>query len=250
MKKLLAFVVAIVALSVPAAGAFDETEHINRTLTFESNGTLRLTTFSGRVTITGSEGNQVVVDAVRRASRQRLDRIKLDIHTSGSTLYIDANHREWSWLDHMRNNVVDTDLDIKVPRRTNLRVTTFSAPVTVDGVEGSYDVHGFSSRLSLHDIAGRVEAHTFSGNVEMRVTNWRDGQSIDVHTFSGHIELQVPEDAHGHVTFNSFSGHLHSDIPLMLHSSGRRNLSADLGSGADGPSLRFHTFSGNVRILR
>jgi DUF4097 and DUF4098 domain-containing protein YvlB len=249
MKKFLA-VVAILALSAPLAHAFDETEHVNRTLTFASGGTLHLTTFSGRVTITGSESNQVVIDAVRRATRERLDRIKLDIHTSGSTLYIDANHKESSWLDHMRNNVVDTDLDVKVPRHTNLRVTTFSAPVTVDGVEGSFDVHGFSSRLRLNDIAGRVEAKTFSGSVEMRVRNWRDGQSIDVNTFSGHIELQVPEDAHGHVTFNSFSGRLNSDVPLVLHSSGRRNVSADLGQSGDGASLRFHTFSGSVKILR
>jgi DUF4097 and DUF4098 domain-containing protein YvlB len=249
MKRLLA-VVAIVALSAPLAQAFDETEQVKRTLTFAAGGTLSLTTFSGRVTITGSNGNQVVVDAVRRATRDRLDRIKLDIHTSGSTLYIDANHRESSWLDHMRNNVVDTDLDIKVPRRTNLRVTTFSAPVTVDGVEGSYDVHGFSSRLRLNDIVGRVEAKTFSGSVEMRVKNWHDGQSIDVNTFSGHIELQVPEDAHGHVTFNSFSGRLNSDLPLMLHGSSRRSVSADLGRSGDGPSLRFHTFSGSLQILR
>jgi DUF4097 and DUF4098 domain-containing protein YvlB len=249
MKKFLA-VFAFVALSAPLAQAFDETEHVTRTLAFESGGTLRLTTFSGHVTITGVDGNQVIVDAVRHATRDRLDRIKLDIHTSGSTLYIDANHKESSWFDHMRNNVVETDLDVRVPRRTNLKVTTFSAPVTVEGVEGSYDVHGFSSRLRLNDINGRVEAHTFSGSVEMRIKNWGDGHSIDVNTFSGNIELQVPEDAHGHVTFNSFSGHLNSDVPLMLHSSGHRNLSADLGTGGAGPSLHFHTFSGSVRILR
>jgi DUF4097 and DUF4098 domain-containing protein YvlB len=242
---------AIVALSAPLAQAWDETEHVSRTIPFESGGTLRLTTFSGRVTITASDGHQVVVDAVRRASRDRLERIKLDIHSSGSTVYIDANHRERSWwLDQMRDNVVETDLDIKVPRRTDLHVTTFSAPVTVEGIEGLHWVHGFSSRLRLAGVTGRVQAHTFSGDVEIGVKDWRDRQSIDVDTFSGHIELRVPDEARGHVTFNSFSGHLNSDLPLTLHSSGRRNLSADLGNGSDGPSLHFKTFSGSVKILR
>jgi DUF4097 and DUF4098 domain-containing protein YvlB len=247
MKKFL--VVAALIAAAPLLDAFEESEHITRTLTFEPGGTLRLTTFSGQVTITGVDGNQASIDASRHGTRERLDRIKLDIHSSGSTLYIDANHRDRSWLDHMRNNVVDTDLDVKIPRRTSLRVTTFSAPVTVDGVEGSYQLHGFSSRLRLNDIAGPVEAKTFSGSVELRVRNWREGETIDVNTFSGDIELQVPESANGHVSFNSFSGHFKSDLPVMLRGSSRRNVSADLGSGGP-PSLRFHTFSGSVRILR
>jgi len=251
MRKILV-AAAFVAFAAPAFGAslFDETEKISRTVAFEPGGTLRVKTFSGRVTITASDKNEVAVEAVRHASRDRLDRIKLDIHREGSTLVIDTNHREYSWWDGMRNNVVETDLDIAVPRRTNLDLNTFSAAITVDGVEGSSRVHGFSSRIQLNDISGSVWAHTFSGPVDIRSKNWQDQQSITVDTFSGNIQLHVPENARGHVTFNSFSGRLNSEMPLTLHSSSRRNLSAELGGGADGSSLRFKTFSGSVRIDR
>jgi len=251
MRKILV-AAAFVAFAAPAFGAslFDETEKISRTVAFEPGGTLRVKTFSGRVTITASDKNEVAVEAVRHASRDRLDRIKLDIHREGSTLVIDTNHREYSWWDGMRNNVVETDLDIAVPRRTNLDLNTFSAAITVDGVEGSSNVHGFSSRIQLNDITGSVRAHTFSGPVDIRSKNWQDQQSITVDTFSGNIQLHVPENARGHVTFNSFSGRLNSEMPLTLHSSSRRNLSAELGGGADGSSLRFKTFSGSVRIDR
>ena len=251
MRKILV-AAAFVAFAAPAFGAslFDETEKISRTVAFEPGGTLRVKTFSGRVTITASDKNEVAVEAVRHASRDRLDRIKLDIHREGSTLVIDTNHREYSWWDGMRNNVVETDLDIAVPRRTNLDLNTFSAAITVDGVEGSSRVHGFSSRIQLNDITGSVRAHTFSGPVDIRSKNWQDHQSITVDTFSSNIQLHVPENARGHVTFNSFSGRLNSEMPLTLHSSSRRNLSAELGGGADGSSLRFKTFSGSVRIDR
>jgi DUF4097 and DUF4098 domain-containing protein YvlB len=251
MRKIVA-AAALVAFAAPAFGASlsDETEKITRTVAFEPGGTLRLKTFSGRVTITASDKNEVAVEAVRRASRDRLDRIKLDIHREGSTLVIDTNHREYSWWDSMRNNVVETDLDIAVPRRTNLDLNSFSAAITVDGVEGASRVHGFSSRIQLNDITGSVQAHTFSGPVEIRSRSWQDHQSITVDTFSGNIQLHVPENARGHVTFNSFSGRLNSEMPLTLHSSSRRNLSAELGGGADGSSLRFKTFSGSVRIDR
>src|SRR5688572_32308619 len=70
-----------------------ETETVDRTVPLPANGTLRLKTFSGRVKITGTSGDQVVIHAVRRGTRDRLDDIKLDITSSGSTVEIDANHR-------------------------------------------------------------------------------------------------------------------------------------------------------------
>lgn len=248
-KYLLAF--ALLALSAPAVlAAADETEHVSRTLKMDPGGTLRLKNFSGRVTITASDRAEVVVDAVRRASRERLGRIKLDIHTEGANVVVvDANHRERSWFEFSGNNVVETDLDISVPRRSNLDVAVFSSPVSIEGVEGSHNVHSFSARLSLNDVTGPIKAHTFSGTVVIREKSWESNQTIDVDTFSGNVELYVPESARGSVSFNSFSGRLNSEMPLTLHNSNRRSLRADLGGGGNG-QLRFKTFSGSVKIDR
>ena len=251
-KSVFAFAVCALAVS-PALSAAqrwnDETETVTRTVKLESGGRLVLRSFSGRVTITGTDAAEVVVNAVRRAPRERLNRILLDVHSEGSnTVYIDANRREHTWYS-WGNNVVDTDLEVKVPRKTNLDVSVFSAPVTVDTVEGSHKVNGFSSRVTLNDISGPVKAHTFSGPIIIRQKNWEANQQIDVDTFSGNIELHVPDTAKGTVSFNSFSGHLNSEMPLTLHSTSRKNLRADLGGGGDG-MLRFKTFSGSVRIDR
>ena len=248
------FVFAICALAAsPAISAAqrwnDETENVSRTLKLEPGGKLVLKSFSGRVTITGTDAAEVVVNAVRRAPRERLNRITLDIHAEGSnTVYIDANHRDHSWYS-WGNNVVDTDLEVKVPRKTNLDVSVFSAGVTVDAVEGSHKMSGFSSHLTLNDVSGPVKAHTFSGPIIIRQKNWEPNQQIDVDTFSGNVELHVPETAKGTVSFNSFSGHLNSEMPLTLHSTSRKNFRAELGGGGEG-MLRFKTFSGSVRIDR
>ena len=252
--RTLAAAFAILALALPVHAApriFDETERVSRTLPLEPGGTLRLKNFSGRVTITGSDRSEVVIDAVRRASRSRLDRIKLDIHTAGSTVVVvDANQRDRTWWGFASgNNVVETDFDIKVPRHTQLDVDVFSSPVSVTGVDGPHKVHGFSSPLVLNDISGSVRAHTFSGSVTIRQRSWETNQAIDVETFSGGIELHVPDTARGTVTFNSFSGHLNSEMPLTMHSASRRSIRAELGGG-DGGTLRFKTFSGSVKIDR
>jgi hypothetical protein len=253
--RTIAAALAVLVLAMPAHAApsiFDETEHVSRTIQMDPGGTLRLKNFSGRVTITASDRSEVVIDAVRRATRSRLDRIRLDIHATGSNLVVvDANQRDRSWLEFTGgNNVVETDFDIKVPRRTHLDLSVFSSPVSVDGVEGSHNVHGFSSPLVLTNVSGSIRAHTFSGSVTIREKTWQPNRTIDVDTFSGNVELHVPDSARGTVIFNSFSGRLNSEMPLTLHTSSRRALRAELGGGGDGGTLRFKTFSGSVKIDR
>src|SRR5262249_37602544 len=193
---------------------------------------------------------QVSVDAVRRAPRSRLDRIKLDVHSEGArTVVIDANRRDHSWWEFYGNNVVDTDLDIKVPQRTNLDVSVFSAPVTIERVQGSPKRNSFSARMTLNDVAGPVYAHSFSGAVQIGARTFERAESIDVQTFSGNVTVHVPDSARADVSFNSFSGRLESDMPLTLQTSSRRSLRGELGGGGGG-ELRFKTFSGSVRIDR
>jgi hypothetical protein len=243
---------AVVALAAPAIdAAAQEAEHVSRTIKLDPGGTLRLKNFSGRVSITAIDQAEVVVDAVRRAPSRRLERVRLDIHTEGSrVVVIDANRRDRSWFEFVGgNNVVETDFDIKVPRRTHLDISVFSSAVTVSEVEGSHKVYSFSGRLTLNDVSGPVRAHTFSGAVVIREKAWGDDQTIDVDTFSGDVELYVPESARGSVAFNSFSGRLNSVMPLTLQSSSRRSLRAELGGGGSG-RMRFKTFSGSVKIDR
>src|SRR5437763_14225793 len=80
MKRIL-FAFAVLVLAVPAASAQSDTEHLTQTVKLHPGGTLRLRNFSGRTTISATEGTDVVIDAIRRAPRERLNRIKLDVHS-------------------------------------------------------------------------------------------------------------------------------------------------------------------------
>ena len=205
-----------------------ETETVDRTVPLPAGGTVRLKTFSGRVRITGGQGDQVVIHAVRRATRDRLADIKLEVTQSGSTVEIDANHR---LVERRNDNVVETDFDIQVPARARLDIKTFSAPVTVIGVNGSQHIDGFSSDIT-------IESSEFG-----------DGNDLDINTFSGDVRLRLPANARGNIDFNSFSGRFESDLPVTLNSSSRRNFRGALNGGGAG-DFRLKTFSGDVSIRR
>ena len=190
-----------------------ETETVDRTVPMPSNGTLRLKTFSGRVRITGTSGRDVVVHAVRRATRDRLDDIKLDITATGSTVEIDANHR---LVERRNDNVVETDFDIQVPATARLDINAFSAPVTVINVSSSQHIEGFSGSLTIE------------------ATEWSDANDLDIKTFSGSVRLRLPAQARGTIDFNSFSGTFESDLPVTLNTSSRRNFRGSLNGGGGG----------------
>lgn len=243
-----------VLLAVPSAAQGNrdrdrgsrETETVERTLSLAPGGTVRLKTFSGQVTITGGAGSQVVIKAVRRATRERLDEIALEITQSGNVIDIDANHR---LVERRNENVVETDFDIQVPSRTRLDLRTFSAPITVRGVAGDKTVDGFSGTIRLTDVSGPARVKTFSGGVQVAASQWTDGDDVNVETFSGDVTLQLPDSARGDIDFNSFSGTFNSDLPVALTSSSRRNFRGSLNGGGS-TDFRLKTFSGSVNVRR
>ena len=218
-------VLSAMTLAAPAvASEQNETERIDRTVSIRAGGQLRLKNFSGRVTITGSNRADIAVHAVRRAPRERLNHIKLDIVETGSGVSIEANKKDGEWSDR-ENNVVDTELDIQVPADVALEVEVFSSDVIVK------------------DVRGRQRLHTFSGEIEV---GGAEG-ALDAETFSGDISVGLAQGTSASVDFDSFSGSLKSDVPMSYRSSNnRRRVRADIGSG--GTDYHFKTFSGDVRI--
>jgi DUF4097 and DUF4098 domain-containing protein YvlB len=223
-----ALLAVLLAVALPAAAQSRQEETFDRTLSLSPGGSLRLRTFSGRVTIRGTDGNQVIVHAVRRARPDRLRDIELTVTQSGNTVEINANHQR---VERDNDNVVETDFDIQVPSRTRLDVNSFSAPIEVTNVLGDH-------RLK-----------TFSGDIRLEAQAWDDNNGLDADTFSGDVRLRLPGNARGSVNFDSFSGRFESDLPVTLQSSNRRNFRGDLNGGGSA-SFRFKTFSGSATIRK
>src|SRR5262245_53573401 len=206
MKSLNIAVFAAVAFGL-AATASAETERVSRTVRIDPGGTLVLKSFSGRVTITGSDRSDISIEATRYGSREELDRNKLEIEGSGSRVRIienqpdDRDSRRGRFRDGDRNRAIETDFDIKVPRKLNLDLDLFSASLDVTAIDGDHTVHTFSSRSRLDDVNGPIRATSFSGSFELRPKMWQDRERIDVETFSGRVDIRLPASAQPSVDF-------------------------------------------------
>jgi hypothetical protein len=200
----------------------------DRTLSMAPGGTFRLRTFSGRVRIRGTDGNQVVIHAVRRARPERLRDIQIEVTQSGNEIEVNANHQV---NERDNDNVVETDFDIQLPSRTRLDVNAFSAPIEVTNVQGSH-------RLK-----------TFSADIQLAAESWNDQDGIEADSFSGDVRLRLPGNARGAISFDSFSGRFESDLPVTLQSSSRRTFRGEMNGGGSA-LFRFKTFSGSAEIRK
>jgi len=243
------FAVALLLCLVPVFAAAAETERVHKVVPLAPGGTVSLHNFSGEVRIAGADVSEVTIDAVRKATRERLDHIKLDIQVSGSTVTIEANKKDDSWTSE-NNNVVETEFDIQVPRTTHLKVDVFSSNVHVRNVAGEQSIKTFSGDARIEDGAARVETKTFSGAIDVRMAPTVTGPELDLETFSGSIDIRVPDGAKAAVNFDSFSGKLTSDLPLTLHEQRKGHLTADLNGGGAQRPVRLKTFSGDVKIAK
>ncbi len=244
-----AIAAAALTLATPARAGQKETETVNKTVALPAHGTLKIRNFSGDIRLTPASGNDIVIKAVRSAKREQLDHIKLDIGTSGDTVTIDANKRDEGWRDH-NDNVVETTFDIQVPASAKLDVYGFSSDIDVRGITGDQTLETFSGRVTMDGARGSVDAKTFSGRIVLNVTGAGNAPSVHAETFSADIEVRLASDAKGQLSFDSFSGRFDSEIPLTVQSIGRHRTSGDLPGGSGSGTLRFHTFSGDVRVTK
>jgi hypothetical protein len=224
----LTMLAALVTTAVPAAAQDRQEETFDRTLTLEPGGTFRLRTFSGKVSIRGTDGNQVVIHAVRRARPDRLRDIQIEVTGSGNQIEVNANHQA---RERDNDNVVETDFDIQLPARTRLDINSFSAPIVVTNVQGPHRLKSFSADIQLDAAA------------------WRDEDGVDADSFSGDVRLRLPDTARGSISFDSFSGRFESDLPVTLTSSNRRKFNGQLNGGGSA-TFRFKTFSGSAEIRK
>jgi DUF4097 and DUF4098 domain-containing protein YvlB len=243
------FALALLLLLVPTLAAAAETEKVHKVVPLAPGGTVSVHNFSGAVRIVGADVSEVTIDAVRTATRDRLDHIKLDVQVNGTTVTIEANKKEAGWTVQ-NDNVVETEMDIQVPKNTRLELDVFSSSVHVRNVAGDQSIKTFSGTATVEDGPARLKVKTFSGAVDLRLAAAATSPELDIETFSGSIALTVPDAAKASLTFDSFSGQLKSDLPLTLNEQKKGHLKAALNGGDAQREVKLKTFSGDVKIAR
>ena len=110
-----------------------------------------------------------------------------------------------------------------------------------------------SGNVRLEDVqSDRVDAHTTSGNASFDGALAKNGR-YELKSFSGEVRIALSGNTGFELEASSFSGDVHSDLPITTHGSSddrrrRRSLSGTYGDGS--AVLNVSTFSGSVVISK
>ena len=235
-----------------------KTERIERTFSVPDGCQLDVRNISGSVTVTGGEGDQAHIVAVKRwRRRQEAEATEIDIGQEGRRVWARTHvHRRQGWWNLWGGRqTASVDYVIELPRQSQVEVSSVSAPVdvssiegqvTIDSVSGSVAVRHVEGPLHLKSVSGRVNGQallgqlhleTISGRVDLAdsdfsllrvrnvsgslkiATNLQPTGEYRVYTVSGNVELIVPATTNCTVEGHSTSGRLRT---TLAHTSERQ----------------------------
>jgi hypothetical protein len=207
----------------------------DQTVNADPRGTVEVSNFSGRINVTGWDEPKVSVHANLSGGINNVD-VRSDHGRTTITVRMENMH--WG-----RGG--DADLDIKIPKGSELDVSSVSADVTSRGVLGTQRLKTVSGSIKADFSGADTEAKTVSGEVYLR----GDGKPASLHvtSISGGIHL---EHGAGDLETTTVSGDLNVQLDpgrsvRMRSTSGRMVLQGKLTKDAD---VDAQTVSGDVKL--
>lgn len=255
-----------------------ESEDIQKTFTFQNPATEKtfiVDNIFGSIHVEGTRSNEVQVTAHKTIKAKNKDKLKkaeeevsLDITEEGNTieLYVDGPFRH----NEDRNNVhmtydpgyeVHYDFEIKIPFQTELCLHTVTAgQISVENIEGDFDIKNVNGRIVMTKISGSGIAHTVNGKVEASfVENPKTDCSFK--TLNGDVRLLFQPDLSADFKINSFTGDAFSDFAVSYLPSKPGTSYRDQGKfvyksdkmtgiriGKGGPEIKMDTMNGDILI--
>lgn len=127
---------------------------------FPSGASLRVTSERGAINLSTSDDNQIHVTVHKRINAQKQEEAdswnkstQPQFSTSGQVVTLDANTRGAG--DHW----VSTDLDVAVPRKGSVVVSTRHGDISIMGREGNAEVTSQNGDVSVTDLNGGLSLH-------------------------------------------------------------------------------------------
>jgi DUF4097 and DUF4098 domain-containing protein YvlB len=233
-------------------------------------GLVKVHMVEGSITIQAYNGKDVTVETKRRG---RPTNRRQDSNAQGLRR-IDNNSS--NLVVEEENNVItistgigrNGNLDIQVPARTNLNVSTVNGgDVVIEGVDGEIEASNTNGRVTLTDVSGSVVAHSVNGRVIAGLKRVTPQKSMAFTSLNGNVDVTMPADVKANVKMRTDNGEIYTDFDIQLKPSGANTTTDDSRArggryrievdksmtgtiNGGGPDMEFRTFNGNLYIRK
>ncbi|MFH1718796.1 MAG: DUF4097 family beta strand repeat-containing protein [Planctomycetota bacterium] len=233
-----------------------------------AGSTFAAQTHNGSITIEGADVSDCSVTATivgqagtEEEAQEIAEKTKVTLEPSGNTLTAKIEKPTLRM-----NQSVSVSLDITVPNKTNLKLTTHNGAVEITNITGTIDAITHNGKVTATAVDGSATLETHNGSITSREISG-DAQlkthngsvkafyseaaqsvcNISIVTYNGSIEFAAPPDFSGHVRASTSNGSVHTDLPITI--SGKMSKSEITGTiGTGEGKLHLETHNGSIRI--
>jgi len=252
----------------------DKAEGFQRSFNITPGGTLQVDNYKGTIHVTGSDGNQVVVDVTKRFDGNDADRkwwlenLQVNFRNDSDRVAVEVKYPQttcmFCWMDH--DYTASVELEIRVPRQINVSLESYKPDIKVASIQGDIRIKSYKSPIAIDSTTGAIRIDTYKDSVKLsnvslsgplEIKSYKADAEIDakslgqtaiVENSKGSIVLRVPQNTGLDVDYEgSRRASFRSDFPLNIHSGGfNSSVRGTVNQG--GTRLRLRTEKGTVSL--
>ena len=161
-----------------------QTEKFSKTVPLGKTGAVDLTNISGDIVVTGGAGDQVVIEAVKRArTAEALKNAQIEVVASAGRVEILTKYDQ----SRRHNDGPSVSYTLSIPRGASLRVKSVSGDIQVTTVDGLLRTESVSGDVRLTTAANVEAAKSVSGDIVVKGSGATD--AADLESVSGDLDV-------------------------------------------------------------
>jgi DUF4097 and DUF4098 domain-containing protein YvlB len=220
----------------------EQTDHFSRRIKIGRDGRVSVQNIAGDITVTGGPGDEVSIEAVKRArgDQSQLESVHIDVEERSGRVDVRTTHTA-------RNDRVSVDYTIMVPASAGVEVKSISGTIKVVNVQGAVRADTVSGNVTTSDTPRLESAKSVSGNVSL--TGASSDGDLSAGSVSGNVTARAVK-ARG-LDVGSVSGDV-IVTDVTCDRVGMKSVSGNVeysGAITRGGRYDITSHSGNVRLI-
>ncbi len=282
------FCAAFLVAALPVAAVTGDSDRWDKTYAVTGKPDLHVDTNDGHIRVDAWDRNEVAVRVFVRGWSVGIGAGGKDVRITekqeGNRINLDVRAPRSGWGINIQSRSVQ--IEISVPRQTDLEATSGDGHMQVSGLEGTLSLRSGDGHITLTSIRGPMRLYTGDGRIDGdRLDGPLDAQTSDgsirvsgrfdaldlrtgdgsiqaevdngskltsawtLRTGDGNIRLRLPSETRADLEAHTGDGRIHLDIPVeVVGRVSRSDIRGRMNGG--GPALRLRSGDGIITIER
>ncbi len=277
MKKLVNIkVVLVIVLMTFCGNLYSQSTTESYTIPLSNpgeEGKLITHIIDGNITVTGYDGNEVIVTAIgttknsnwrnwktekkEKDSRDGMRKIvdnSLEFTVEEIDNTVKIKYRPGKWV---------IDFEVQVPRKFSVDLKTVNkGNIVVKNVDGTHEVSNTNGKITMNDIGGSVIADALNRDITITFTTIHQDTNMMFTSLNGDIDVSFPNSLKANVMARSDNGDVFTDFEMktsklqknvktstrngVYRVSREKGVSGSINGG--GADMKFKTLNGDILI--